>query len=114
MTPEIIHWIPNSLIDDFFVAGFIGGFIGFLAYHYTNLNNPNNHIRLFSGMYGAFLSGCVGGLLAVVFDRSIELAILVGLLEQFIYLAVVKSSRSGKFFETLRDIVIRLLTAGKI
>lgn len=113
MTNNLVNVIPSSLIDDFFVAGFIGGFVGFLAYHYTNQNNPKNHIRFFSGLYGAFLSGCVGGLLAVVFDRSIELAIMVGLFEQFIYLAVLKSSRSGKFFEALKEIIIKLLTGGK-
>ena len=75
------------MVDDFFIFGFLGGVVSYAYYLFTTKNDPKNHLNGFAGLYGTFLSGCVGGLLAVVFDRAIELSILVGLLNQIIYMA---------------------------
>lgn len=112
MNQQLITVIPNSMVDDFFFFGFLGGIISYAYYLFTS-RNDKEHLNGLAGLYGTFLSGCVGGLLAVVFDRAIELSILIGLLNQFIYMALLKSAKSGKFFEVLKDILLKYLTAGK-
>lgn len=113
MENQLITIIPNTMIDDFFFFGFLGGIVSYAYYLFTNKSDPNNDISGIAGFYGTLLSGCVGGLLAIVFDRAIELSILIGLLNQIIYMTFIKSAKSGKFFEVLKDILIKYLTAGK-
>ena len=110
MTAQIINIIPNTLIDDFFLFGFLGGVIGYAWYLYTNRDDPRNHLKLVLALYGIFLSGCLGGLLAIVFDKAIELSIIVGLLNQLIYMAFMKSAKSGDFWGVIKDIIVRYLT----
>ena len=110
---QLITILPNSLVDDFFVFGFAGGVISYAWYLFVERNDPTNHMSLVAGMYGTFLSGCVGGLLAIVFDKAIELSIIIGLLNQVIYMAFLKSAKSGKFFDVLKDVVVRYLTGGQ-
>lgn len=107
-----MHFIPNSLLDDFFFFGFIGGIVSYAWYLWVERNDPTNHMSFVAGLYGTFLSGCVGGLLAIVFDRAIELSIVVGLMNQVIYMAFLKSAKSGKFFEVLKELLVRYLTGG--
>lgn len=113
-TNDIIRLIPGTLIDDFFIFGFLSGMVGYLYYLYTNYDDPKNHLKLIVGFYGMLLSGSLGGLLAIVFDRSIEVSIIVGLLNQLIYMALVKSARSGTFWPVIKDVLIRYLTGGKV
>lgn len=113
MVEQLIHIIPNTMIDDFFFFGFLGGIVSYAYYLFTNRNDPHNDINGIAGLYGTLLSGSVGGLLAIVFDRAIELSILIGLLNQIIYMAIIKSAKSGKFFDVLKDILLKYLTAGK-
>ncbi len=110
---HLIKFIPGTMVDDFFIFGFAAGVVGYLYYVYTNKDDPKNHVKLIVGFYGMLLSGCLGGLLAIVFDRSIELSIIVGLLNQLIYMALVKSAKSGSFWPVIKDVLIRYLTAGK-
>jgi hypothetical protein len=110
---DIIQLVQGQMIDDYFVFGFLGGVVSYMVYLWTNHTNPKNHIGIIAGIYGVFLSGSLGGLLAIVFDKAIELSILVGLLNQIIYLAIIRSSKDNKILEALKDILIRYLTAGK-
>lgn len=100
------------MLDDFFVFGFIGGTVSYAWYLFVERNDPSNHMSLVAGIYGIFLSGAVGGLLAIIFDKAIELSIAVGLLNQIIYMSFLKSAKSGKFLEVLKDVLIRYLTGG--
>jgi hypothetical protein len=112
MSNQLISILPNSLVDDFFIFGFIGGIVSYMWYLYVERNDPSNHMSFTAGIYGTFLSGCVGGLLAIIFDKAIELSILVGLLNQIIYMSFLKAAKSGKFLTVLKDVLIRYLTAG--
>lgn len=112
--PNFINLIPNTPVDDFFFFGFIGGIVSYAYYLFLNRNEKTNQsMGLMIGIYGTLLSGCIGGLLAVVFDRAIELSIIVGLLNQIIYMALVKSAKNDHFWQILRDILIKFLTVGK-
>lgn len=114
--PKLIHiltFIPDSYLDDFFFFGFVAGMVGYLYYLYTSRNDPKNHVSLVAGFYGTILSGALGGLLAIVFDRSYEVSIIVGLLNQLIYMALLQSAKSGQFWNALRDVLIKYLTGGK-
>lgn len=112
MQNQLIYILPQSLVDDFFIFGFLGGIVSYAWYLFVERNDPSNHMGLGAGIYGVFLSGCVGGLLAVIFDKAIELSILVGLFNQVIYMAFLKSAKRGKFFEVLKDVLIRYLSGG--
>src|SRR5690348_6618905 len=96
--PHFITIIPNSAVDDFFFFGFIAGIVGYLWYIYSSRNDPKNHLNWAVGMYGTILSGALGGLLAIVFDRNIKISIIVGLLNQLIYMALIRSAKSGDFW----------------
>ncbi len=109
---EFISVIPKSMVDDFFMVGFASAFIGYLYYLYLFRHDPKNQIGFLLGIYGAFLSGCIGGMLAIVFDKALELSIVVGLFSQIIYMALLKSIRGKKFFEIVREILVKYLTAG--
>lgn len=111
--PEYVRILPNTMIDDFFLFGFLAGIIGYAVYLYTNKDDPKNHVSVVSGLYGTFLSGCVGGMLAIVFDNCIEVSIVVGFLNQIIYMALLKAAKNGSFWPVIKEIVIRLLTGGK-
>lgn len=110
---EIIKLIDGNMIDDFFFFGFIGGIVGYAYYLYTNRKDPRNHVSLVAGVIGIILSGSIGGLLAIVIDRRIELSIVVGLLNQLIYMALIKGAKNGDFWDVIKDIIIKYLTAGK-
>ena len=111
--PQIVNWIPNSMIDDFFVFGFIAGCVGYLYYIYIERNDPKNHLKWVIGAYGTILSGALGGLLAIVFDRNLAVSIVVGLLNQLIYMALVRSAKSGDFWQVIKEVLIRYLTGGQ-
>lgn len=113
-TTQLINLLPNSAVDDFFFFGFLAGAVGYLYYVYTNKDDPKNHLKFAIGLYGMFLSAFIGGLLAIVFDRSIEVSILVGLLNQLIYMALIKSAKSGDFWGVIKEVLIRYLTGGKV
>jgi hypothetical protein len=113
MTTEIIYLIPNAMIDDYFVFGFLGGIVGYLWYWFTNRSDPKNHVHVIAGIYGTLLSGLLGGLLAIVFDNRIEISIVVGLLNQLIYMALMKSARSKDVWGVIKDVLVRYLTGGK-
>jgi hypothetical protein len=112
--PDFIKIIPNSPIDDFFFWGFIAGIIGYLYYVYVSRNDPKNHLNAIAGIYGTILSGSLGGLLAIVFDKNIAVSIIVGLLNQLIYMALIRSVKSGDFWQVVKEVLIRYLTAGKV
>lgn len=111
---QLIHVIPNSYIDDFFLVGYISGMVGYAWYLYTNKNDPKNHISIFAGFYGTILSGALGGLLAIAIDRSYAISIIVGLLNQLIYMALLRSARSKVFWEAIRDVFIKYITMSKV
>ena len=113
LTANIFELIPNSLIDDFFIFGFVGGIIGYLYYLFVSKNDDGNHLNFAVGIYGTFLSGCLGGLLAIVFDYSFGLSIIVGLLNQLIYMALIRSAKSGNFWKIIKEVLVRYLTGGK-
>lgn len=110
---QLINLLPNTMIDDFFIFGFVAGLAGYAYYSFTNRNDPRNHLGFKIGIYGTFLSGCVGGLLAIVFDRDIRLSILVGLLNQLIYMALAKAAKGKDFWGIIKDVLVRYLTAGQ-
>lgn len=111
-TTDFIQLIPNTLIDDFFFFGFIGGLVGH-AYYILSTRNMKNHIISFGvAAYGIIISGLLGGLLAIVFDRSLELSILVGLLNQILFLSIIKAVAKGEFWTAIKEVLIKLLTAG--
>ena len=110
--PHIFTLIPESYIDDFFMFGFTAGMIGYLYYLYSARHDPKNHLSWIIGLYGTILSGALGGLLAIVFDRSIEVSIIVGLLNQLIYMALVRSARNGDFWKVIKEVLLRYLSGG--
>jgi len=63
-------------------------------------------------LWGTFLSGALGGLLAIVFDRAIELSILIGLLNQILYIALIRSVKGNNLTKVLKEVIIKMLTAG--
>jgi hypothetical protein len=113
MEIDIFHFLPNSPIDDFFMFGFMGGVVGYLYYLLTARHDKNNHLSFLIGIYGTILSGALGGLLAIVFDRDIRLSIIVGLLNQLLYMAMVRSAKDGHFLNVIKEVLIRYLTGGK-
>ena len=112
MSNQLIFLLPNSMVDDFFVFGFLGGMVSYAWYLFVERNDPNNHMSIMAGIYGIFLSGCVGGLLAIVIDKAIELSVLIGLLNQVVYMSFLKSAKNGKFLDVLKEVVIRYLSGG--
>lgn len=112
MTSNIVSFIPNSLVDDFATFGFLGGAVGYAWYLFTARNDPKNHLHWIVGIYGVFLSGCLGALLAIAVDRSIELSIIVGLVNQLLYMAIVRSVKSEGFLKVLKQVLISMLTGG--
>ena len=104
--------LPNTMIDDYFIWGFISGFIGYLYYLYSSRNDPDNHLHWMIGLYGTILTGSLGGLLAIVIDRRIEISIIVGLTANLIYMGIVRAGKSNQFFTAMREVLIRYLTGG--
>jgi len=96
----------------YFIWGFISAAISFLYYEAIISKNKNN-LSILSVVYGFILSGLVGGLLAVVFDRTIGLSIIVGFTHQILYTSIVKTAQGGQFFSVVKEILIKYLTAGK-
>lgn len=114
MTPHLINIIPNTLIDDFFFFGFLGGIIGYASYLLkVSKDKHQDKVEWITGIYGVFLSGCVGGLLAIVFDKAIEVSILVGLLNQVIYLALIKSAKNDRIWQALKEVAVKVLLTDK-
>lgn len=110
MNEHLISILPgNTMIDDYFVFGFISGFLSFLYYRFLFRDDPHNHISFLSGTYGAILSGSLGGLLAIVFDNNIAVSIFAGLTNQILYLAILKSTKHGDFWPVIKEIIIKLL-----
>ena len=112
MTDQLINVIPNTMIDDYFFFGFVGGIVGYLYYLLATREMPNHKTHVGIAIYGVIVSGLLGGLLAIVFDRSIELAIIVGLLNQVMFLTIVKAVAAGEFWVVIKEILIKLLTGG--
>lgn len=112
MDTHLINVLPNTMVDDFAFFGFLGGMVGYAWYLFTNRYDPKNHMNVFVGIYGVLLSGCLGALLAVAVDRSIALSVIVGLVNQVLYIAIIRSVKNKNFLEGLRQILINLLTAG--
>ncbi len=106
--------ISETMIDEFAIFGFIGGIVGYAWYLWSNRHDPQNHMSLVAGIYGVFLSGCLGALLAIVFDRKIELSIIVGLTNQLIYMIIIRSVKKGEFWKSLRAILLNLLRGGLV
>lgn len=111
--PNLIKFLPNSYIDDFFFWGFIGGIVGYLIYLFSSRHDTKNHLNWIIGIYGTLLSGSLGGLLAIVFDKDIRLSIIIGLVNQMIYMGLVRAAKSGDFLKVLKEVLIRYLTGGK-
>ena len=110
--PHIINLLPGTMIDDFFVFGFLAGVVGYAWYLYSSRNDPKNHLNWVIGVYGTILSGAMGGLLAIVFDKNIGVSIVVGLLNQLIYMALIRSAKSGDFWKVIKEVLIRYLSGG--
>jgi len=112
---DIIPILPNTMIDDFFFFGFLGGIVGY-AYYIFATRDLDGHLknkgRFWITLYGILISGLLGGLLAIVFDRSIELAILVGLTHQIIYMTLIKGVAKGEFWTAIKEVIVKLLTGG--
>ena len=111
-TMDIIKFVPGTLIDDFFTFGFIGGLVGYAYYIFSTREMKNHLISFWAVLYGILISGMLGGLLAIVFDRSLELSILVGLFNQILFLTITKAVARGEFWAVMRELLIKLLTAG--
>ncbi len=112
MQEQLVYFLPNSMVDDFFVFGFLGGLVSYAWYLFTSRHDPKNHLGILAGIYGVLLSGCLGGLLAIAIDRAIEISIFVGLLNQILYLAIIRSVKNDGFVSALKEIIISLLTGG--
>lgn len=110
---QIVYFIQDSFLDDFFLFGFVSGIVGYLYYVYVSKNDPNNHVSRVAGVYGTLLSGALGGLLAIVFDRNYGISILVGLFNQLIYMALLQSAKSKNFWSAIKEVIIKYLTGGK-
>lgn len=111
--PNFINILPNTCLDDFFFFGFVAGVVGYAYYLFVEKNDPKNHLHWLIGFYGAILSGSLGGLLAIVFDRNIGISILVGLMNQLIYMGLVRSVKGGDFVKVLKEVLVKYLTGGK-
>ncbi len=112
MNTQIINIIPATYVDDFFVFGFLGGLVSYAWYLFTSRRDERNHLSILAGIYGVFLSGCLGGLLAIAIDRSIEISIIVGLLNQILYISIIRSVKNDGFIKALKEVLISLLTGG--
>lgn len=110
-TQDFIRFVPGTIIDDFFFFGFVGGIVGHM-YYFFSMRGQNTHVSFWVALYGIIVSGLLGGLLAIVFDRSIEVSILVGLLNQVVFLAMTKAVIKGDFWKVFKEILIKLLTGG--
>lgn len=109
---DLVHFIPGSMVDDFFFFGFAGGLVSYAWYLFNARNDSRNHLGWLAGLYGVFLSGCLGGLLAIAIDRAIELSIVVGLVNQVLYLAIVRSVKNGGFAKAIKEVLLTYLTKG--
>lgn len=111
---EFFKFVPNNLVDDYFIWGFISGAVGYAYYLFTSGADGKHPItRTFlATVYGIFLSACVGGLLAIVIDRAYQISIIVGLLNQIIYVAMLRAGATGDFWNAIKDILLQYLTAG--
>jgi hypothetical protein len=114
--PNLINVIQNSCIDDFFFFGFISGILGDLIYRLAvkQKDDKLTFSAVIVSLYGTILSGALGGLLAIVFDKDIRISILVGLLNQIIYNGMIRSVKSGNFWLIIKELLIKILTGGKI
>lgn len=111
-TTNFIDFLPNTIIDDFFAFGFVGGLVGYAWYWWSTRSMKNHSVSVWAGIYGLIVSGALGGLLAIVFDRSLELSLLVGLTNQLVFLAITKAVAKGEFWTAIKEVLIKLLTAG--
>lgn len=106
--------IENDLSRELILLYFSWGFLSaVVSYLYYQLVVDKIKQKPFQVLYGLFLSGCVGGLLAVVFDRSIAVSIIIGFVHQVLYTAILKTAKGGKLFEVIKEILVKYLTAGK-
>lgn len=113
MSPnDIVHFIPGSTVDDFFFFGFMGGLVSYAWYLFNARNDSKNHLGFAAGIYGVFLSGCLGGLLAIAVDRAIEISIIVGLVNQVLYLAIIRSVKNGGIWTAIKEVLLTYLTKG--
>ena len=98
---ELLIVLADNFYIKYFLAGFIGGLIGkAFAYFWKFENNESDIIH--SNRYyaiGIFLSGLMGGLLAIVVDQRIEFAILVGIFTDIAYTIFIK--RIKRFLDKL-------------
>ena len=114
MQENLVNLIPGSMVDDFFFFGFMGGIVSYAWYLFASQNEKQqNHIGFWVGLYGSFLSGCLGGLLAVAIDRAIEISSIVGLVNQVLYLAIIKSVKNGGIGKAIKEVVLLYLTGGR-
>lgn len=109
---DMIKYLPNTMIDDYFFFGFIGGIVGYLYYIYVSRDDTKNHLKYWIALYGLLVSGLMGGLLAIVFDKAIELSIVVGICNQLIYMAFIRAVKSGDAWKAIKELLIRYLTGG--
>lgn len=107
-----ISVVKGTMIDDFFIFGFIGGFFGYAYYLYVSRNDPKNHLHWSIGLYGTVINGCLGGLFAIVWDQRIEHSIIVGMSTNLIYMAVTRAGKSSEFLGAIKEVFIRYLTGG--
>lgn len=112
METNIVNFVPNSLIDDYFFWGFIGGLVSYAWYLLNSRKDPKNHLSKIAGIYGVILSGCMGGLLAIAADHTITLSIIVGLTNQFVYLAIIRSVKNNGFINAVKEVLLTYLTKG--
>jgi len=111
-TNDVVHFISGSTVDDFFFFGFIGGLVSYAWYLFNARNDSKNHLGFWAGICGVFLSGCLGGLLAIAIDRAIELSIIVGLVNQVLYLAIMRSVKNGGLWTAIKEVILTYLTKG--
>lgn len=114
MTETFLSIIENTMIDDFFIWGFVGGFFGYAYYLWSSRHDPYNHLHWIIGLYGTLLNGCLGGLFAIVIDQKIEYSIAIGIFSNLIYMGLVRAGKSNQFFKAVKEVLIRYLTGGKL
>ncbi|MFA5395891.1 MAG: hypothetical protein WC346_07790 [Methanogenium sp.] len=84
----------------YFLFGFLGGLIGKAFSYFWKIEHENGGIK--SNVYyaiGILLSGLMGGLLAIVIDKRIELSITVGIFTDLFYTVFLKKIK--KFAEKI-------------
>lgn len=107
---------------DYFLWGALSGAVGYAYYVFVTRkgDNTQNHVyrsnpRGFALLTtGILLSSLLGGLFAVAFDHSRAVSIMTGVFTFFVYTSILRGVKSGHFMIAVRDLLVRILTGGKV